>query len=327
MKATVVLENIGDDSANQRIDNYFFKRFKNVPKSHIYQLLRSGQVRVNSKRVNFSYRLQIGDILRVPPIKTPVTKNAQQRVPPRSKQFAFQVIFEDDALLVVDKPSGLAVHGGSGISFGVIEKLRAQNPGYRFLELVHRLDRETSGVLLLAKKRSALIELHRQIRLGLTEKHYQVLVNGRWINPRQHVKLPLRKYVTSEGERRVAVVTEKSDAHKTYRDQKEMSSHTLFNLKKTWHSFSLLDAELKTGRTHQIRVHLAHLGFPIVGDDKYGDFSVNKQLAKNQGRQPLSRMFLHACSLRFQHPVTGDKMVLASPLPIDLQRFLENLTF
>lgn len=325
MNASVVVENIGEESGNQRVDNFFFKRFRNVPKSHIYRLLRSGQIRVNGKRVNFYYRLKVGDIVRIPPIKF-ATKNTQRTAVPQEKQLLFDIIYEDDALLIVDKPSGLAVHGGSGVSFGIIEQLRAQNANFKFLELVHRLDRDTSGVLLLAKKRSALVGLHQQIRSGQVEKHYLVLVKGRWLNTRQHVKLPLIKYVTAEGERRVTVFTGKSDFHKQYDEHKKMSSHTLFNLKKTWRHFSLLDAELKTGRTHQIRVHLAHLGFPIAGDDKYGDFVVNKQLAKKQDQQGLKRMFLHAFSIHIQHPSTGEKMRLVSPLPSELQLFLDHLS-
>ncbi|MCP5244747.1 MAG: RluA family pseudouridine synthase [Burkholderiales bacterium] len=327
LNASVVLENISEDGDNQRIDNFFFKRFKNVPKSHIYQLLRSGQVRVNGKRVNFQYRLQLGDVLRIPPVKTPVTKQIPQQSIPQSRQYSFDIIFEDDALLVIDKPSGQAVHGGSGISFGVIEQLRAQKPDLKFLELVHRLDRDTSGVLLLAKKRAALVELHQQIRAGQTGKHYQVMVKGSWSNVRQNVKFPLIKYVTAEGERRVMVATHQSRSDK--QGCKVMASHTVFSRIKAWQDYSLLDAELKTGRTHQIRVHLAHLGFPIVGDDKYGDFALNRQLAKNQGKTRsipyLTRMFLHASSIQFEHPLSGLRMRLTAPLPTDLQAFIDHL--
>jgi len=213
----------------------------------------------------------------------------------------------------------MAVHGGSGISFGVIEQLRAQNPSWKFLELVHRLDRETSGVLLLAKKRNALIELHRQIREGLTEKHYLVMVKGEWRNAKQHVKLALNKYVTASGERRVAISTGE------YKDCKSMLAHTIFKLQRSWKKFSLLDAELKTGRTHQIRVHLAHLGFPIIGDDKYGNFEINKQLAKTSSRINLARMFLHANTLQITHPVSGERIKLQSPLSNDLQKFMDGL--
>lgn len=307
---------INDEENDQRIDNFLFKRYKNIPKSHIYQLLRSGQIRVNGKRINARYRLEIGDIIRIPPIKLSERDFFQKLPLPSSNFFTFKKIFEDDALLVIDKPSGMAVHGGSGISFGVIEQLRAQNPSWKFLELVHRLDRETSGVLLLAKKRSALVDLHRQIREGLTEKYYLVMVKGEWRNAKQHVTLALNKYVTAAGERRVAISTDK------HKDNKPMLAHTIFKLQKSWKNFSLLDAELKTGRTHQIRVHLAHLGFPILGDDKYGNFEMNRQLAKDLN---LRRMFLHAHTIQITHPISGERIKLQSPLPEDLQKFIEEL--
>lgn len=310
---------IEEEGSDQRVDNFLFRRFRDVPKGHIYQLVRSGQVRVNGKRINASYRLQIGDIVRIPPINT-TEKNPSQKIAiALSSFFTFNKLFEDDALLVIDKPGGMAVHGGSGISFGVIEQLRAQNPSWKFLELVHRLDRETSGVLLLAKKRSALVELHRQIREGLIEKHYLVMVKGEWRNATQHVKLALNKYVTTAGERRVAI------SMGEHKDAKPMLAHTIFKLQKSWGNFSLLDAELKTGRTHQIRVHLAHLGFPIIGDDKYGNFEINKQLAKAKNQIRLARMFLHAHTLQITHPISGERMKLRSPLSQDLQRFMDDL--
>lgn len=317
--AAVIKERIEEEGNDQRVDNFLFKRYRNVPKSHLYQLLRSGQVRVNGKRINASYRLQLGDIVRIPPIKTTEKNSSRQTTIASSNFFTFTTLYEDDALLVIDKPGGMAVHGGSGISFGVIEQLRAQNPSWKFLELVHRLDRETSGVLLLAKKRSALVELHRQIREGLVDKHYLVMVRGQWHNAKQHVKLALNKYVTATGERRVAVSAGDRD------DSKSMMSHTIFELHKTWENFSLLDAEIKTGRTHQIRVHLAHLGFPIIGDDKYGDFEINKLLAKSGGQNKLVRMFLHAHTLQITHPSTGERMHLQSPLSRDLQKFIDGL--
>lgn len=317
--AAVIKECIEEEGNDQRVDNFLFKRYRNVPKSHLYQLLRSGQVRVNGKRINASYRLQLGDIVRIPPIKNTEKNSSRQTVIASSNFFTFTTLYEDDALLVIDKPGGLAVHGGSGISFGVIEQLRAQNLSWKFLELVHRLDRETSGVLLLAKKRSALIELHRQIREGLMEKHYLVMVKGEWHNAKQHVKLALNKYVTAGGERRVAV------SNGEYDDDKSKLSHTIFKLQKSWKNFSLLDAEIKTGRTHQIRVHLSHLGFPIIGDDKYGDFEINKQLGKTRGQNKLTRMFLHAHTLQITHPNTGERMQLQAPLSKDLQIFINGL--
>lgn len=315
---SVCKEHIEESGNDQRIDNFLFKRLKNIPKSHIYQLLRSGQVRVNGKRIDAKYRLQLGDLLRIPPISNLSNQSpaSQTAISPR-KTYAFSILHEDDALLVINKPSGMAVHGGSGISFGVIEQLRMQNPSWKFLELVHRLDRETSGVLLLAKKRNALVELHRQIREGSMKKHYLAMVKGQWRNARQHVKLALNKYVAANGERRVAISPQGQPDSKP--------AHTIFTLHSAWKSFSLLDAEIKTGRTHQIRVHLAHLGFPILGDDKYGDFEINKQLDKATASYRLTRMFLHAYSLQIAHPVTGVTMTLQAPLPEDLRKFVECL--
>ena len=305
-KASVAWGRISEDSENQRIDNYLAKVLKGVPKSHIYRILRSGEVRVNSKRVRPTYRLQVGDKLRIPPVRT--ARPTRQGTASRSN-LLLEVLFEDDGLLAINKPSGVAVHGGSGVSSGIVELLRMRDPKPRFLELVHRLDRETSGVLLLAKKRSALTRLHQMLRTGEIEKRYLVLVKGRWLNQKQIVKLPLNKYVTAFGERRVAVKTG------------GQAAHTLFFLRRNWQEFSLLEAELKTGRTHQIRAHLAHLGFPVLGDAKYGDFALNRELAK----RGLNRMFLHACKLVVKHPVSGAILQLEAPLPRDLQRFIDNL--
>ncbi len=312
-KDSVTWHDIGEEAAGQRIDNYLLRHLKGVPKSHIYRILRSGEVRVNSGRVDATYRLELGDKVRVPPIRLatrgPARGGAGPKVGPRVGQFSGTVLYEDDALLMVDKPAGTAVHGGSGVSHGIIEQLRQARPELRFLELVHRLDKETSGILLLAKKRSALTRLHEMMRSGQVEKHYYALVKGRWPNPRQHVKLPLYKFVTESGERRVMV------------SEEGQASHTVFTLQHAWADFSLLDAELKTGRTHQIRVHLAHLGYPIAGDDKYGDFALNKQLAK----QGLKRMFLHAHRIVFAHPITGEALEFEAPLPKDLAAFVHGL--
>jgi len=305
-KTSVSWGNVGEDSENQRIDNYLEKVLKGVPKNHIYRILRSGEVRVNSKRVKPNYRLKIGDRLRIPPIRT--AKPARQGTAPRSN-LLLEVLFEDDYLLAINKPSGIAVHGGSGVSSGIVELLRMREPKPRFLELVHRLDRETSGVLLLAKKRSALTALHQMLRSGEVEKRYLVLVKGKWINQKQSVMLPLHKYVTSSGERRVAV------------KKGGKVAHTLFYLRQNWQEFSLLEAELKTGRTHQIRAHLAHLGFPILGDAKYGDFMLNRKLAM----RGLKRMFLHAFRLMVKHPISSTSLLLEAPLPADLQQFIEQL--
>ena len=317
--SAVVKEIVGEDSNGQRIDNFLIKRLKGVPKSHIYQLLRSGQVRLNSKRVDATHKLQLGDMVRIPPMRMAEngTQARKKNVPSPSNPF--EILFQDETLLVINKPAGVAVHGGSGVSFGVIEQLRAQHPDWKFLELVHRLDRETSGVLFLAKSRAALIELHRQIRAGLMEKRYLALVKGKWCNPRQSVKLPLNKYVTAAG----GTTCSSGDGHEGKKEG--MAAHTIFTLKKSWQGFSLLEAELKTGRTHQIRVHLAHLGFPIAGDDKYGDFVLNKGLARSGPKPGLERMFLHAFLAEVTHPVTGKILRLEAPLAKDLQEFLNGL--
>jgi 23S rRNA pseudouridine955/2504/2580 synthase len=307
---SVQLVTISDEEAGQRIDNYLLRICKGVPKSHIYRILRSGEVRVNKGRIDQLYRLQTGDVVRIPPIRT--AEKAAGSAPVPGAEFA--IVHEDAHLLVIDKPAGVAVHGGSGVSYGVIEQLRAARPQAKFLELVHRLDRETSGLLLLAKKRSALTHLHDQMREGTTDKRYLTMVAGDWKNPRQHVKLPLHKYTTADGERRVVVQAGGQEAH------------TVFNLLRKWEGYALLEAELKTGRTHQIRVHLASSGFPILGDEKYGDFALNKQLQKaNDTRGALKRMFLHAYRITFQHPETGQPLTLTAPLPPECERFLVSL--
>jgi 23S rRNA pseudouridine955/2504/2580 synthase len=303
-KESVTFVEVDEGSAGQRIDNFLIRHLKGVPKSHIYRILR-GEVRVNKKRIDQTYRLQSGDLLRIPPVRVAAREEVEAFVPSGE----FPIVFEDDALLAIDKPAGVAVHGGSGVSFGVIEQLRRARPEAKFLELVHRLDRETSGVLLIAKKRSALTAMHEIMREGNSDKRYLTLVVGDWKNARQHVKLPLHKFDTPQGEKRVMV---REDGQ---------PSHTVFNLKQAFGGYTLLEAELKTGRTHQIRVHLSHLGYPIAGDDKYGDFALNKTLMK----QGLKRMFLHAHSISFNHPLSGEPMTLVAPLAEELRRFLERL--
>ncbi len=299
---------ITEEEAGQRIDNFLLRYCKGVPKSHVYRILRSGEVRVNKGRIDQTYRLVAGDLVRVPPLRM------AEKAPSVAPGAEYAILHEDEHLLVIDKPAGVAVHGGSGISYGVIEQLRAARPQAKFLELVHRLDRETSGILLLAKKRSALTHLHEQIRAGTVDKRYLVLVHGTWKNTRQHVRLPLFRYTTPEGERRVRVQAD------------GMASHTIFNLLHAYEDFALLEAELKTGRTHQIRVHLSANGFPIAGDDKYGDFSLNRALQKaSEDRAAMKRMFLHAHSLAFIHPASGAEVSLSAPLSQDCQRFLASL--
>jgi 23S rRNA pseudouridine955/2504/2580 synthase len=303
-KASVTRRMIGEEADGQRIDNYLLRVCKGVPKSHVYRILRSGEVRVNSKRVGPEYRLQPGDEVRIPPLK--LGAELKPAVPVGRE---YRIVYEDDGLLVIDKPAGVAVHGGSGVSFGVIEQLRRQRPQARSLELAHRLDRETSGLLLIAKKRSVLTALHDLFREGHIEKRYLALVKGRWREPLRHVRLSLHKYLTEEGERRVSV------------SQDGKAAHSIVRLVARWENFSLVEVELETGRTHQIRVHLAHLGYPLCGDDKYGDFALNKALQK----QGLNRMFLHAAKLVLDHPATGVRLQLAVVLPEDLRAFLRRL--
>lgn len=296
---------LDDARAGQRVDNFLLRELKGVPRSRVYRLVRSGEVRVNSRRVDVTYRLQPGDRVRIPPVRMAADEPRRPTVRPAE----FPVVHEDEVLLVIDKPAGVAVHGGSGVSSGVIEQLRAARPGARFLELVHRLDRDTSGLLMVAKKRSALLALHRALREGAVDKRYLVLVKGPWTRASRDVTLPLRKYLTVAGERRVSV------------DPAGRESRTRFDLVERAGAYSLLAATIATGRTHQIRVQLAQLGFPVVGDDKYGDFELNKALAKQGAR----RMFLHAERLSLAHPRTGARLALVAPLPAGLQGFLDRI--
>ena len=312
---------IDEASEGQRVDNFLTKTLKGVPKSHVYRILRSGEVRVNKKRIDADFRLSLGDVVRIPPTRSTSMERPEQSAPITSR-FEQSIIFEDDAMLVIDKPAGFAVHGGSGISRGVIEQLRLERPKAKFLELVHRLDRETSGVLMLAKKRSALVALHEAIRNNQTDKRYLMLVQGEWLEAKKRVVLDLQKYLLPNGERRVNVVT---DISKDKYDERQ-TSETMFRLLKNYKSatigkFSLLEAQLVTGRTHQLRVQLAHLGFPIVGDDKYGDFTLNKALIKHG----LKRMFLHSSVTKIRHPLTNDKLSLDAPMPAELSKFIQKL--
>jgi 23S rRNA pseudouridine955/2504/2580 synthase len=297
---------VDENQADQRIDNFLLRELKGVPRSHVYRLLRGGEVRVNSRRVEATYRLQPGDRVRIPPVR--VARPSGMK-PPAPSDPGLPIVFEDEAMLVIDKPAGIAVHGGSGVSFGVIERLRHARPQARFLELAHRIDRETSGLLMLAKKRSALTALHAALREGRVKKRYLTLVTGDWKLGARDVVLPLRKYLTANGERRVNV------------ERGGQESRTRFERVRTYDGFTLLAAELDTGRTHQIRVQLAHLGFAIAGDDKYGDFELNRRLAK----QGLKRMFLHAAELALAHPAGTGRVAFKAPLPADLQRFLDGL--
>ena len=301
---------VGEEFAGQRLDNFLLRELKGVPKTHVYRIIRSGEVRVNKGRAAADTRLAAGDQVRVPPVRLPDRSEAAARPAPARE---FPVLLEDEHVLAIDKPAGVAVHGGSGVSYGVIEQLRQARPDARFLELVHRLDRETSGVLLVAKRRSALTRLQDQFRGRETGKTYLALVVGGWPTNRKVIDLPLHKYLVGSGEdageRRVRVVGKD--------DPDGMRSITLVKVARRLGGFTLVEVTIKTGRTHQIRVHLASQGHPIAGDDKYGDFELNKALA----RQGLKRMFLHAWRLQFQHPATGEPVVLEAPLPTELQEF------
>ena len=287
---------VGEEGEAQRIDNFLLRELKGVPKSHVYRVLRSGEVRVNSGRVKPDYRLKVGDRVRIPPVRM------ADRKPPPPRPLELPIQYEDDAILVIDKPSGVAVHGGSGVSFGVIESMRASRPQAKFLELAHRLDRDTSGLLILCKKRSALVELHRMLREGEVDKIYLAVVKGE-TRKTLDLRESLHKYVTASGERRVAVQAD------------GVSAVTKAKLLKSKNQLSLLEVHLLTGRTHQIRVHLAHAGHPIVGDDKYGDFALNRELKQ--------RLLLHAGKLAFRHPLTKEPIKLASPLPAEMRAFVE----
>ena len=312
--ASVTRVTVDEGSEGQRLDNFLLRLLKGVPKTHVYRVIHSGEVRVNKGRAAADTRLALGDEVRVPPVRM-AERSAGAPAPPRE----FPVVYEDDHLLAVNKPAGVAVHGGSGVSFGVIEQLRQARPTARFLELVHRLDKETSGLLLIAKKRSALTALQDQFRSRETGKTYAALVLGDWPANRKVIDVPLHKYLTGEGERRVRVV---GDDHENAR-----RSISLVRVVAQFTGFTLLDVTIKTGRTHQIRVHLAHEGHAIAGDDKYGDFAVNRALARGEALagHRFERMFLHARRLRFEHPASGETIELDAPLPAECEAFLKAL--
>ncbi|HUW97728.1 MAG TPA: RluA family pseudouridine synthase [Acidiferrobacter sp.] len=294
---------IDAERSGQRLDNFLLATLKGVPRTHIYQIVRKGEVRINKGRKKADYRLQEGDVLRVPPVQV----RAPAPKAPESTWLNELVLFEDDVLMVLDKPSGMAVHGGSSLSFGVIEALRATRPQARSLELVHRLDRATSGCLVIAKRRSALRTLQAALRAGQFGKHYAALLSGSWHGGPRTVDAPLLR--TEGTERRVVV-------HAT---GKASVSH--FAPKQVFRDATLVEVRLVTGRTHQVRVHAAHIGHPVVGDERYADAAENAAWRK----RGLNRMFLHAARLSFPHPVTGTVLQIAAPLPLDLQRVLERL--
>jgi len=301
---------VDEESAGQRLDNFLIRHLKGVPKTHVYRIIRSGEVRVNKGRASADTRIETGDVVRLPPVRISdkVAEKAARPAPGRE----FPLLLEDDALMAIDKPAGVAVHGGSGVSFGVIEQLRQARPLAKLLELVHRLDRETSGILLVAKKRSALKHLQDQFRERETGKTYLALVKGNWPEKLKVIDSALHKFLLSDGERRVKITPNE--------DPDGMRSITLVKVAERLVGCTLLEVTIKTGRTHQIRVHLASQGHPIAGDDKYGDFEWNKALQK----QGLKRMFLHAWRLQFSHPATGKRVELKSNLPSELQLYLNH---
>ena len=308
--------------AGQRLDNFLFRELKGVPKTHVYRIIRSGEVRINKGRAQAETRLAAGDLLRLPPLRTAARAEAVGGSPPPPAR-EFPLLYEDEALLAIDKPAGVAVHGGSGVSSGVIEQLRTARPAARFLELVHRLDRETSGILLVAKKRSALTALQDQFRERETGKTYLALVEGHWPANKKVLDASLARYLlpsrpgsSEPGERRVRVVAkDHPDAMRAVTLVKVLAQ---VSLPIEPAAFSLLAVTIKTGRTHQIRVHLASAGHAIAGDDKYGDFERNRALQK----LGLKRMFLHAWRLQFTHPVSGERMALQAELPPELRALM-----
>jgi 23S rRNA pseudouridine955/2504/2580 synthase len=302
---------VDERSVGQRLDNFLLRELKGVPKTHVYRIIRSGEVRVNKGRAAADTRLEMGDEVRLPPVRHAAADMAAaaEAAPPRE----FPLLYEDEHLLVIDKPAGVAVHGGSGVSFGVIEQLRRARPEAKFLELVHRLDRETSGLLMLAKRRSALTALQDQFRQRETGKTYAAMVSGAWPANKKVVDVALHKYLDAAGERRVrAVPADHEQAQRSISLVRVMEGFAA-----PAPGFTLLDVTIKTGRTHQIRVHLCSQGHPIVGDDKYGQFALNKAMASGRlvADCRFERMFLHARRLAFDHPASGERIELEAPLP------------
>ncbi|PKM10471.1 MAG: 23S rRNA pseudouridine(955/2504/2580) synthase RluC [Gammaproteobacteria bacterium HGW-Gammaproteobacteria-3] len=297
---------IAEENADQRLDNFLISRLKGVPKSRIYRIVRKGEVRVNKGRVDVKYRLQSGDVVRIPPVRMAETE-ARIFVPQTLKHSLEQdVLYEDEVLLVLNKPAGFAVHGGTGLDSAIIEGLRQLRPDAHFLELVHRLDRDTSGCLLIAKKRSALRKLHELFRGDGIQKTYLALLMGQWMQKKQWVTAPLQKNAGTGGDRMVVV------------NPSGKASETLFKRLKLLPQATLVEASPKTGRTHQIRVHAAWLGHPIIGDDRYGDFERNRAFQK----KGYKRLFLHAYRLEFEHPVSGQYLIVTAPVP----QAMENLS-
>ena len=307
-RPSVELLQISEDAAGQRLDNFLLARLKGVPKSHIYRLLRKGEVRVNKGRAKPEYRLEAGDVVRLPPVRRPEPGSTPARGRSAGVRLETRIIHEDDRLIVLDKPSGIAVHGGSGLSHGVIEAMRAARPEAPDLELVHRLDRETSGCLLIAKRRSMLRALHELLREGRVEKRYLALVKGRWELGQVRLEDRLRKSIRG-GERMVTV------------DESGKTAASIFRPVEIGSAASLLEVRIMTGRTHQIRVQAAEAGHPLAGDERYGDREYNRKM-KTLG---LDRLFLHAASVGWEDPVSGEWRMFSAPLPEDLGEVLSRL--
>jgi 23S rRNA pseudouridine955/2504/2580 synthase len=296
------------DSRGQRLDNYLIRELKGVPKTRLYRALRKGEIRVNKGRVKADYRLVAGDMVRIPPLSRPAASDPPAVPRYWAEQIEQRVIYEDRDLLVINKPSGLAVHGGSGLNFGLIECLRQMRPEDRYLELVHRLDRDTSGLILIARRPAMLRELHRQLREDKIDKRYLALVRGNWPRSLRVIDAPLAKNVLQSGERMVRVSKEGK------------RSVTEFSVIEKLSGATLLEAKPVTGRTHQIRVHAQHAGFPLLGDDKYSD-DRTAALCRQLG---LQRLFLHARALRISLP-EGGRLALDAPLDPELEIILDKL--
>ena len=299
---------VTDNDNAQRLDNFLLRYLKGVPKSHIHRIIRNGEIRIDKRRASADTRLITGQIIRIPPVRV-AEKNLSgclKNIPATE----FPIVYEDDFLLVIDKPSGVAAHGGSGVSSGVIEQIRAARPKAKYLELVHRLDKDTSGLLMIAKKRRTVVKLHEQLRQNHPKKIYLALCSPVWKMGEYAVKLPLKKYTGQNGEKMVRV------------DKNGQYAHTIFRVKQQFQAACLVEAELKTGRTHQIRVHLQAHNHPILGDERYGNYEKNKQWSKEFG---LKRMFLHAWQLTIRHPETDKELILQAELPKELQNIIHQL--
>jgi len=305
---TVKFVEITSEHSDQRIDNYLFTLLKGVPKSRIYRIIRKGEIRINGSRIKPDYKLNEGDKIRIPPVR--IAEREAFILPSKKLQYLLEknILYEDDALLVLNKPSGLAVHGGSGIKFGLIEALRLIRPKTDYFELAHRIDRETSGCLIVAKKRSTLRYLQEQMRNRRISKVYRALATGKWPRGIKRIDLPLMAFEQKTGEKIVRV------------NPKGKKSVTIFSVMKRYRNFTLLEASLETGRTHQIRVHAQHIGCPLAGDSKYGLDDINKDIRKSG----LKRMFLHAFKIGFSLPC-GKNIFIEAPMPSDLSEHLMKL--